>query len=288
MPDLVCYRIKETLRGTALKTFDDVVDPSEHTVTTSDPVEHLGFSAKLFVVGAPPHKPAWAGFVEAGVPDVDIPKVASVSAVLVVRVDKLKGFFAFAFGTVGRHLLRDGVHEYGYGLQAVLNLVFGGGANLQGDGTIRSADWKRFAGQTTRTRRQTTRAAAIEEFDIDQVRDILRQLAGRPHDTAAWGEVVLGGDSIKVGVDLTFPELGELCKRIESVARKTDYRKHVPWVDHVRLVREQSEREAVESAVIEILRQGDPEGVFELSRPPSSTTSESMASATTSTGPQRG
>ena len=243
MPDLVCYRIRNTLRGLKIADFDEVVDPDVRNLIASQPVNLPDFSAKLFKSGAHPHKPAWGAFVESGVPDADIPLVSSTSAVLIVRVEGLAGFFAFTFGSAGRHLLRDGAHEYGYGLRAVLNLVLGGGADPQGEGAIRSADWKRFAGQTTRTRRQATRAAALEEFDIDQVRDILRQLAGRPHDTDTWGQVVLGGDSLKVGLNLSFEELGVLCRRIETIARKTDYQQHVPWVDHVRLVRDEEERD---------------------------------------------
>lgn len=266
--DLTCYRIAAAVDGELIDSFDDVI--AEDGVPHEDygPIDYDVFTAKIYISQPRPHRPKWASFLLAsGLAEGAVANVSTPSALVLIQLRDGGSLFAFTFGFAGRFFLREGVVERNYGLKTVLNLLYPEAAESAPDARVRSVDTKRVADTTVRTRRQTSRISAFEGFDVDTLRDILRHVTGNPPDEASWGTTITGGDSVHLTVDVEFEGLGELCQRLENVARGTDYRRRFPWVDHLRAVVDTAELERAREVVVSALQLGDPAGSMELSPP---------------------
>lgn len=265
MTDLTCYRIKD-----GFDAAEEVVNVDKSAVRTIDPISLDRMQATLFLVDRFASKPRWSGYLEDGFGDaIGIPQVKGISAVLVVKVEGLDGLFAFAFGTAGRHQLLAGTYERNYGLRAALNLIYPDDPDtLESQlAAVRSMDRKRVSDNTTQTREQAARATTLEAFELDRLRDVLRSVTGTPRDQANWGRNVTGRDAIKFTTERSLRELETVCRDLEAIARRDDYKARYPWVDDLRAVLDQSEIDDVYASVVDELRSGDPHMLFELSPP---------------------
>ncbi len=206
-----------------------------------------------------PHEPDWADFLRSRFgADLWIPQTTSTGALLVVRLgaDSSQTYFAFAFGVTGRHLLRSGAWERGYGLRTTLNLLYPHGHDDGNSGRIVGLDAKRRGAETVRSRRQASRATAFETFELDRLRDVIGGATGRPADTEAWGRRISGGDPLHFASDLRFAEFGKLCRTIAEVHDRVDYRERFAWLDFIRPVTDLDLIARLQNAVVEIVTQG--------------------------------
>lgn len=270
MADLVCYRIRTSLDGEDIVAFDQVVRDDKGDLDVYGPEDYGQFTAMLYVRNTPDHALPWQAFVREGFgPDVRFPLMPGSSALVVVAIGEPRQFYALPFGVAGRYLLRDGVFERSFGLRAALNLLFSGDASTATApaGRVQSVDTTLLGTTTMKARKQASRLSTLETFDVDRLREMLRQLVVRPTDEDAWGARFVGSDAAKVGKDVDFADIGDFCVRVADVADRKDYRDHVPWVDQVRLVQDPEERQAVRDAVVAELKAGNPSDLFALSPP---------------------
>jgi uncharacterized protein (TIGR04141 family) len=259
MVALTCYKIRRSVGGQAVADFDDVVD-GDRSLTVYGPQSWSDFQAKLYVSDVPPHPPRWGEFLHPVVgSDLVLPATASVAALLVVRIGSARSpeFYAFAFGPGGRFLLRSDSYERAYGLRAALNVIY---PVTQGDSDLSrltSLDAKRRAEGVLRSRRQLSRAATFETFDLDRLRDILSAATGRPEDTAAWGNRVSGGDALSFSTESPIRQLGAICRAISEVHDRTDYQARFAFLDRIRPISDEEEVGRLEALVVEALKAGE-------------------------------
>lgn len=268
MPDLTCYRIRSSFFDGEPLTFEAVVDTGEKQVDAYGPVEGVDFLAMVFVTQTFPLPPPWAAFLRDGFDDIQLASRPSLGALLLVMIDDPDRMFAFPFGQAGRFLLRSDAVSRAYGVRTALNLISPSGSSDEAASRMRSVDTSDSTGRTPlRARKQTPREAPLEDFDVDQWREILRQVVGRPESKGHWGSRVLGGDQLSFGADLEFEDLGERCREIDRVAELLDYQERFDFVDNLQHVRAADVLEAVQQAVVSALQAGDPDAQFDLSPP---------------------
>jgi len=251
--------------------FDQFVNlDSENEIHPFGPVRGTDFEAKLFTVVTPPHEPTWAPFLAEGFADphtsVEFPRTGSSGALLVLRLDGDDTYFAFAFGFMGRHLLRDTAPERTYGLRTALNLIYPRDGSAD-PGKVVSVDATRRSSRVLRSRLQANRASTFETFEVDHFRDVLTAATGRPADDATWGTRINGGDALNFSADVGFAQLGRVCRRVDQAHDRIDYRDRFGWLDHIQPVTTPWRLEVLRSVILDRLRNRDDLGAFDLAPP---------------------
>jgi uncharacterized protein (TIGR04141 family) len=257
MPALSCYRIRANIAGEPVISFDQAVDLGDRPVTVYGPLTGPGFSAQLYLMDATPHRVPWSAFVQEAVPSVRIGRTTTPSALVIVEAaaSRRRGaplWFAFAFGTAGRFLLRQDSYERGYGLRTALNILY----PREGDGTarLRAMDAKRRGATLMRTRYQVSDPSDFEVFDINRLRDVVSKATGIPADRSLWGGRIGGGDSLTFGLDIHFSDLGNVCRQVESAHGRDDYKERFDWIDYIQPITDPALLARLEQLVVSRLR----------------------------------
>jgi uncharacterized protein (TIGR04141 family) len=264
MPAITCYRIRPEIAGHPVADFSDVVDFSDQPVTSVGPVDSDRFTAQAFVVDSVPHPVSWAGFVQSGFDGLQVGRSMSPSALVVVRARPLgRGrrqplMFVFAFGVAGRFLLRSDAYERGYGLRTALNLIYPRTAVEAA--RLRAVDSKRRGAQTMRSRIQASDLTDFEAFDVNRLRDVVNKAIGVPADDG-WGHRIGGGDSLTLNLDLTFDQLGDLCRDVERAHAADDYKERFDWIDFIQPVTDPLLLARLEEEVVRRLRSSELDGL---------------------------
>ena len=238
--------------------FTRFVDFGDRNVVSIGPQPREGFSAMLFTWRSPPHPPPWASILEDGFGDsFHTATVAAVGALLVVRIEPEQQYFAFAFGSTGRFLLRAGGWRRGYGLRAAINLIYPRGLNdEQSRARLVSVDAKRRGPERLRSRIQASHATTLEALDVDRYRDVMDGVTGRPNDRERWGVRMTGADALSFGKEIRFPELGQLCREIDQAHARDDYKERFQLLDDIQPVTDPALRQRLCEEVVTRLRDG--------------------------------
>jgi uncharacterized protein (TIGR04141 family) len=203
----------------------------------------------LYVKAGEPHTPPWVSFFEG---TVDLSDVVGASTAAVLIIPSSKRLFAVAFG-FGRMLLQPGVTDERFGLKVTLNAV---------DHTqIRSIDCETLDSPAPHSQIQARVAASITEFGLDVDQDLLRAVTGTPRDENL-GKRLTGKDALRTTGRFTLAALPALLQRYLDESKKTDYRDHFPWLDHILEVKNPTVREALDSAIEERLRREEFDGMW--------------------------
>ena len=234
------YRIRDNIADVPVQKFEDVlIDPPPHKLVSFDLSGDYNYSAKLFVVEPIPKKPLWAEFLKPGFGELEVVKEAVAnSALMVLKIRMRKNcYFAISFG-IGRFLLKPNSYVRNYGLRTSLNTMFQ--KQLPGQEfspeRIRSIDAKTVAANTIHTRRQTDRKATFEAFGLDTQRDFLKMVTGSPCVPEEWGTRITGADAIYINQEINLRRLGDICRKIEKMYQRDDYKELFDWVDNINIV----------------------------------------------------
>ena len=255
--NLSLYRVQDHVA-----TFEDAVVDDVH-LASLELNGAFDFEGRLYVTSTRPREPAWADFLQSGFGKIPgIAKSANNSAVLLLRTKYYKDrLFAITFGQ-GRHLLRDEVVLRNYGLRVVLNAVTKGEEASNEDFVrIRSVESKTLAPNSLRINRQSAHKAAIELFEVDTFRDILNAATGLPVDTEKWGGRISGGNALHLSIDLSFAELGQLCRLAERTFQSDAYKERYGWIDNISPVVEPSVCEALDNEIVARIQAGKTAGL---------------------------
>jgi uncharacterized protein (TIGR04141 family) len=98
------------------------------------------------------------------------------------------------------------------------------------------------------------------------MRDILSGITGNPADRDLWGPRVDGRDALGVHAPIAFDQLGDLARRIAQAQQRQDYKEGFGWIDNVRFVQDERQRESLVELVLSQLRAQDAP-TFELGIP---------------------
>ena len=89
------------------------------------------------------------------------------------------------------------------------------------------------------------------------LRDVVSKATGVPTDRDSWGQRVGGGDALVLGLELSFDQLGELCRRIEDTHARDDYKDHFDWIDYIQPIADPMLKRRLENEVVDRLHRGD-------------------------------
>jgi len=259
VPPLTCYRIRSRIDGRAVKEFEDALEFGNSRVSSYGPIRGPGFVAQLFVTDTHPHEVRWGAFLKDGFGmELDLASASSPAAVLLVDVgSRRRDLYAFTFGIGGRFLLREGSYERGYGLRTALNLVYPRSAPDLDLARLRAIDSKRRGATTMRARHQASHASTFETFDVNRLRDEVNAATGIPADPDAWGRRIGGSDSLGLSVEISFDQLGTLCRQISAAHGRDDYQERFGWIDFVRPVDDPNVLRGVEAEVVRKIHDDD-------------------------------
>lgn len=258
MAELTCYKLRTPPDG-PVDDFDAAINEKKVAgLQTFGPIEIGNATAKLYLAGGFQHEPTWGSLLRSGFgDDINIPKVAGASAVVVVRYEtqKKRHFLAFTFG-YGFTLLRSDAYERGFGLKTSLNVVFEGddGTDAINPSRLRSVDAKRVGPSVLRSRHQVPDATSLEELDIDVRRDVLGGVTGTPQDRDQWGGRISGKDALHLSMPFDFSALGAICQRIITAYVSDDYKVRFSFVDDMQLEKDPVIRAQLEDEVLGLLQ----------------------------------
>lgn len=102
--------------------------------------------------------------------------------------------FVLSFGA-GRYLLDPDAVDVDFGLRVTLNAISGANPRAAewAPDRIRSVDAKRVGGNTFLTRRQSSRRVALEDFEVDLQRDLVRSVSGVPTNLVKCASISIAG-----------------------------------------------------------------------------------------------
>lgn len=149
---------------------------------------------------------------------------SSAGVLLVERTyDDERRTFAVCFG-YGRSLLVPACIEERFGLITTLNTV-----NPQ---ELRSLDISRLDTSALKNRIQSSKLAAVADFEFDVEKSLLRQATGLSSDEEM-GKSVSGSDSFSISVEADIQTIGEVLDRCYNKYKSEEYRGAFSWIDHI-------------------------------------------------------
>lgn len=152
-------------------------------------------------------------------------KTTSSAGVLLVErsYENERRTFAVCFG-YGRSLLVPASIEERFGLITTLNTV-----NPQ---ELRSLDISRLDTNALKNRIQSSKLAAVADFEFDVEKSLLRQATGLSNDEGM-GKSVSGADSFSISVEADIQTIGEVLDRCYTKYKSVEYRGAFSWIDHI-------------------------------------------------------
>jgi uncharacterized protein (TIGR04141 family) len=179
--------------------------------------------ATLFIKPSFKNPPRWQALLSEAfnLGQVDL-GVKSSSAVLFMTVQERK--FALAFGH-GHAMLDDSKVVHDFGLKASLSMVE--------PEQLRNIDVMRPESMALRKRHQVGRSSRMEEFEIDQLLDVVRSITGRSGDQG-FAQKVTGTTAFKITADLDYVALPDKCARALDLYESEAYRESFALIDNLR------------------------------------------------------
>ncbi len=188
-----------------------------------------GCPSLLFVERSNNFHPAWVSLFSEFVDPTTIPKIASLSALLLAQTKDR--YFALTFGN-GRFLLRPEVLEERFGLLVALNSV--------DEDSFRVIDKQSLDPIQSHSRIQSGRATTPDRFGLDVEQDLLRAVVGKPKSEKL-GARMTGADSLGVSVRMDLPDLPYLLnayrEKFEQDISGTIY----SWVNNIAILKKTSQ-----------------------------------------------
>jgi uncharacterized protein (TIGR04141 family) len=244
MPRIRAYLLKDTIAEfvDAMRVEDSVNPPASLTLK-----EGIGVDGIVYYKEPRRKPPDWLGFLSDGLESPPEFRVATASAVLLLRT---RGrVFALTFG-FGGTMLASNARVRDFGVRVALNSI--------DPALIKSVDMRRVEEMTVHTRRQVSRASNLLPFRIDERQDFIRSIGGRAFERLGWKGMVEGADSVAVSCDMTFQELPTLCGQLLELYESTDYVDHgFGFFDNLRLVTDPDELQRLNSTLDEVLASGE-------------------------------
>lgn len=207
--------------------FQDVRDIVE---SSQDP-QRIDDTSQFFFEESHTSRPRWLTSFFGGTEVSDLPIFNSSSKGILITQIQVSGQavrFAVAFG-MGRHFLKDGVIEEGFGLKVVLN-----SADLN---SFRSIDKTTLGSVPKQSREQMSREVSPTEFGIDIEQDLISSVTAVSNDTRL-GKVITGKDALSVSVKVDHANINDFLSHCYQKYVSTTYRRNFDWIDQIMEVRD--------------------------------------------------
>ena len=154
--------------------------------------------------------------------------------------------FAFTFG-FGRSFLDLSKVEPRFGLRVALNMV--------DPNHLKSLSSRTFDSVMVSTDMQSSKVTAVNTFEPDEYRDIVRAISG---DVDGGGPIVRvsGTESLVFTTAIEPAQLDKLCERFLKEFQSEKYTKYFPWVDKLTVVNEKDKIQTLDGMLVEELNCG--------------------------------
>lgn len=173
---------------------------------------------------------------------MDLPRVSSAPAVLVVPVDNR--IFTLSFSR-GSSLLQDEAIDPTFGLRTALNSV--------NPHRVRSYDKRSFDALFRQTREQASNETKLESFGIDAERDLVRSVSGKPTDSNL-GSSMTGGSSLRVAAKVNPSTVTHYLRRLHRKFELDNFASEYPWLGQIEAVGDTEMQELLDSYLDDVLR----------------------------------
>lgn len=234
--DLTIYLLKEQIKETS-DALRDLTRLKSFTIT----VGGRSTVGQLFVKAPRSRAPRWAEFFKDHLDITELGRVASTSAVMVIKArDRL---FALTFGQ-GRFLMVPDCWEERFGLKVAVNCI--------NPDKLRSLDKRTFDALSTHSRIQGSREGSAPDFGLDIEQDLVRAVTGTPDDEE-YGTRLSGMDSLHCAVRITVEGLKPLLGAYIEKSEDDSYKRHFSWIDHIAEVTDKSVIEQLDGTLITIV-----------------------------------
>lgn len=239
------YLAKEDLKGyeKALKRPDDLIRLEPRVERDERPL--------LFVKVYVPRPPKWKSLLEEAFDLQELQLLGgSASAVLFLTVkDRV---FGVTFG-YGFALLDESKFVLDFGLKSSLSAM--------SPGELRNVDVMRPETHALRKRQQTGRSSRLDEFEVDQIIDVIRSATGKTSDTN-FAEKVTGTSSLKLSAKLDFDTLAGKCEQSLELYESDAYKKNFSRIDNLRPVNDPLVILSLEERLITTINAGELEAIL--------------------------
>lgn len=227
--------------------FADALDTedSDHPAQQIEVLAGEGLDARFYWRAKSGRTPDWLKFLAPVLEEVPTIHMASSSGLLVLRREG--HFFALTFG-YGRSMLDHSKVVHRFGLRVALNTI--------DPAQIRSLDTKTYDELVVAKNTQASRSTGLSTFDVDTVRDILRNVTGGPRE-GTLGKRISGGDSVVLNIEALPGDLGRICSDLLASYRDTAYKRDFGWVDDLAIVDDRALVDELDDLLVAQLRAGD-------------------------------
>lgn len=156
--------------------------------------------------------------------------------------------FAITFG-YGKTLLKDDVCEEQFGLKIVLNTI--------ARNKIRRISKTDIGKNYKQSQEQMPRESDILEFGFDIDRDLIKYVTGKSEDEIFGKAIITGGDIFNLVIDKNITNIEEFLLYCYNKYILTTYKDNFEWLDNIKLVKDKSIIESLNSKVVEEFNQKD-------------------------------
>jgi uncharacterized protein (TIGR04141 family) len=211
-----------------------------------DPENDDGTAAALFIKPSFKNPPRWQTLLNDAfdLSQVDL-GVKSSSAVLFLTINGRR--FALAFGH-GHTMLEDAALVHDFGLKASLSMVE--------PEQLRNIDVMRPESMALRKRHQVGRSSRMDEFEIDQLLDVVRSITGRSGDQD-FAKKVTGTTAFKITAQIDYGGLPGKCGRALELYESNAYRENFALIDNLRPEKDPAIVAQLDAMLLEALNDHD-------------------------------
>lgn len=188
-------------------------------------------------------KPRWVTNFLKNLPDTDKMFVANARAVLLKRINFQNNYskiFAITMG-YGKNMLSEDVTVERFGLKVTLNCIK--------DNSIRRLNRINIGGNQKYSHEQLPLKSSIYDFDININSDLVSYITGET-DSFVKG-IVSGGDALTCSADVDISNIDKLLIKIFNYYKSEKYKENYEWIDHIKEVTSESEKEMLNKFLIE-------------------------------------
>lgn len=201
--------------------FDDVIEEDKYE-QRKEIKKKYGLEGYIYFGHNSENEPNWYKHMKQDI--IDPPQIGNKStrAVLLVKIhDRI---FAFTYGH-GRHMINKDAYIRDFGLKVVLN-------NCEVS-KLKTLDTLTLDNITSQTRTQISKASVINEFNLDNNRDLLKGVQAEAKDVDRYGKNISGRESFHFTREFSFWSLEDICKWLLADYNSVKYKNEFDWIDYV-------------------------------------------------------
>lgn len=173
---------------------------------------------------------------------------AGMLIILRISIEKNNIIYAISYGS-GHHILNNNYIEERFGIKCSLNAAK--------NSKIKSIDYKSFSKNQLNHRTQAGNSTDILECGINSNGDFLSSITCDIEESHNLGKKITGKDKLGLTLKYDFSNLYDILSKIESIYRSETYKKHYPWIDNLKEVKNKTKTSELTESLLKALGEKD-------------------------------